>query len=114
MLLRNDVVEKVVAQFDLKHEKHPVRSTSVWVVIFLVLSTLVILVGYFRYVWVKKVKKIDLNERHPRKILVITDLENRHHIDIVLKLNQYFKVSEVFNLLVEEFRNVYLYVFVYS
>ena len=93
VLLKDDAVDKVVAQFELKHEKHPVRSTSVWVVIFLILGTLLSLTGYFRYAWVKKIKRINLQQDSDKKVLVMTDLENRQHVDIVLQFNQYLKVT---------------------
>lgn len=96
----------VVASFELVPDEEELKSASIWVTIGLVSFTLVSLVVYFRYLWVRKINRVDPNKLYqdetskaPR-LLVMTDVENRQHVDIVLKLNAYLKdnccVSEVY------------------
>ena len=56
------VNQEMVARFELIHEKDVVRLASVWVVIFLVFFTLITLLVYFKYVWIKKIQKVDLEQ----------------------------------------------------
>lgn len=95
-----------VATIEVSHDLKRGHTMSVGGTVALVTFTLLALLLYFRYLWVRKIKQIDpeslyisdVDKKAP-SVLIITDLENRQHVDIVEKINAYLKancgVSEV-------------------
>jgi len=98
--------EVVVARFELNHEDLEAKSASVWVTIGLVIFTLVTLGVYFKYLCVKKFQKVDPAKMYGNEsskapcVLVMSNVDNRQHVDVILQFNDYLKtncnVSEVY------------------
>jgi len=93
----NSTIE--VANFQLIQNQQTAKSASIRGTIGLVTFTLVCLLLYFRYLWIRKLRKINpyrLYQDEVTKapsILVMTSVENRQHVEIVLKLNAFFKAN---------------------
>lgn len=74
------------------------------VVLVLLLLFLICGAGFYAYYSYQKVKKssvvnpnrlMESGRIKPRSVFVITNVDNRHHVDVVLEFNKYLKVSKL-------------------
>ena len=98
-ILNSDARIEDIASFSISTDS----GLSLGIVLVLLLLLLILVVGFYSYYSYQKVKKsssvnpnrlMESGRIKPRSIFVITNVDNRHHVDIVLEFNKYLKVRE--------------------
>lgn len=90
-----------VAQF----QTGPQDKVALGLVLFFLFMTLLAIATflvYRRYQFVERTHQVNPNRLlesgriKPRNVLIISNVDNRHHIDIILSISKYLKVSKLF------------------
>ena len=108
-ILARETERITVAKFRLKSDEiEDSGSVSVGLICFLtilIISGVAVFIIYRRYIQVQKQHQVsphrllESGRIKPKDVFIVTNVDNRHHIDIILNFGKYLKVSQGSGLL---------------